>query len=373
MGAWGYKLYECDDATGFREEFRAVKDFPFSEDQFLSHFQDGCGYLKSEDQTIQWLVLYDQFHQYAIEAPKTFQRVRDIIESGEDIAYHRELAMSSGDLVKRAKHLQSLWQRWQTPLTKAKKRKLVDPDQPFVMDVGDVYIYPTENEWPRMPSSWRDEIEGLAGQAFNLTGWTAFVVLKRQKTAGVIPQYVVLRLKLQSGSKRPDIEDIKSAFVAGETDNTHLFNAENHLGIRLQIYYVETTAQDLKYLRAEHLGRLSIDVDVLLHDMEKFSAEQFWRWKHLLYLEYQKEGENWPGEKPGSEPYIDGVYDPAEMRLVYRKSLKIFLCAGETPAKASWRKNIVPVKALPLKNYLSEAKPAKRTERYFTIDDLRQP
>ncbi|MGD8325321.1 MAG: hypothetical protein PVF65_00250 [Sphingomonadales bacterium] len=380
MGAWGYKLYQCDDAQDFREEFKFVKNFPFGEDQFLAYFKDSCGYLRGDDQSIQWLVLYDQFHQYAIDAPLTLQRVKKIIKNGEDITYHRDLDMSERDLEKRAKHLEDLWQTWQSPPVKPKKRKLVNPDQPFVMDVGDVYIYPTENGWPRMPRSEWSAMgvldPGKKGQPVpevNLTEWAAFVVLKRQRTAGIIPQYVVLRLKLETGVERPNLEDVKNAFIAGGTDNKHFYNAKNHMYVELQTYYVETTAQALKHLRAECLGNLSIDTAILLHDMEKFSVEQHWRWRHLQYLRYEKEGWDWSGGLPSPEPYFDGVYKPAEMKLAYRKSLSDFLWAGDVSTESDWQRNMISVKALPLKNYFSEAKPAKRTERFFTIDDLRRP
>lgn len=377
MGAWGWKLYQCDDARDFREEFKSVKNFPFNEDEFLAYFKDGLGYLKGEDQTIQWLVLYDQFHQHAIEAPQTYQRIKEIMESDEDIAYHRELDMSARDLEKRAKHLQDLCQSWQSPPAKPKKRKLIKADQPFVMAEGEVYIYPTENGWPRLSrSDWSaagffdPEKKGKPVPEVKLTEWAAFVVLKRQKTAGIIPHYVVLRLKLSTGLERPTLEGVKNAYVAAETDNKHFFNAKNHIYKHLQIHCVETTKQALKHFRVECLGHLLLDVAALLHDMEKFSAEQHWRWDHLQYLNYEKNGWDWPGDLPSRDPIIDGDYKPAQMKLTNRKCLGDFLFAGEADTESGWKKSVVPVKALPLKNYLSEAKPVKRTERFFTIDGL---
>lgn len=406
MGAWGYKLYQCDEARDIKDAFKDIKNYPFSEDQFLNYFELNLDDLEKQDfdQTIACLSVYDQLHQYGIDAPRLKKSVQRIIEDGIDIQVHRDLDMSERDLEKRAKHLDELWSTWKAPHPKPKRRKPLDPNAPFFFDVGDVVLFPTEKGWPRMDRQtwWEckyldDSLKGRPAPNINPDGWGAFVVLDQAKIDKVIPRYLILRIAFDPPMKKPDIDDVKNAYVAGNKCSLPLHDAYGSLGsddntlfvsnaysmfINEQIDWLDIVKADLKFLSLEKIGNISLDKDRILTDLHRFQIDMNWCHRHAAWQSASEEHRSMatpPKEAPDySIPYYRAELNPRE-----KKTLDGFLFAKPYPGKdydldevrRDWKSNgqkigIIPIHHFPLKSYVNGQGGAPRKHPFCKPEDL---
>jgi hypothetical protein len=95
-----------------------------------------------EDHTTFWLVVADQLAKRAIVRDRARDKALGIIESGIDIAMLEKLGMNPSDLRKRRKALEEVRVRITTPPVSSRPRPVLKKPQAFLMDVGDVLVYP---------------------------------------------------------------------------------------------------------------------------------------------------------------------------------------------------------------------------------------
>jgi|GEM_PF-1914051 len=407
MGAWGWKLYQCDEARDIKDAFKDIKNYPFSEDQFLKHFEINLDGLNSEDfdQTIACLSVYDQLHQYGIDAPRLKKCVQHIIEDGIDIQLHRDLEMRERDLEKRAKHLDELWSIWKDPHPKPKRRKPLDPNVSFLFDVGDVVLFPTEKGWPRMDRrSWWEEqcfdhsLKGKPAPDINPDGWGAFVVLDQTKIDGLIPRSLILRIAFDPSDKKPEIDDVWDGFIAGNKFVIPLYDAlgfvrvnstttiPNAYGMYIheQISWLEIAKADLKFLSLQKIGNIKLDKDRILADLHRFHIDMHWCHRNAAWLSAREEDREIAKDVPPSKaPDYSTPYFSAELNPREKQTLSRFLFADPYPGKEDavdkprrdWKSNghkigMLPLKEFPLAQYKPGQEGVTREAPYYQPLDL---
>jgi hypothetical protein len=129
-----------------RSTIRAVSRLPFVPDQLVEILCDSePGAAKDstgEDYTTFWLVVADQFAKRGIVSDRVRNKALEIINHGLDLSALQKLGMSPSDLRKRKKMLDELHARLVAPPVR-KPRPVLKAPQPFLMAIGDVFVYPT--------------------------------------------------------------------------------------------------------------------------------------------------------------------------------------------------------------------------------------
>ena len=189
MGTWGAGLYSSDMAMDLRSAVAAVARLPFDEDhlvEILYGLEPGAAKDPGdEDHTVFWLVLTDQFEKRGIVSARVREKALAIIDTGADLTMLEKLGMKPADLRKRAKTLGDLRARITDALPAPKPRSVIKQPQPYVMEVGGVYAYPTLSGEPINPymtakyfdcATWRPDSVGLMliidrGRAFDYLAW----------------------------------------------------------------------------------------------------------------------------------------------------------------------------------------------------------
>lgn len=113
-------------------------------------------------------------HQYALDHPAMMLAARQLIESGRDLEFKRSLGMSTRNLEKRGKVLIEALDRWSQPHPKPKKRMAPKEPEPFLLEEGDVWAFPTMRHTAK-PFQVKDVDLGR----FRPDGWGAFAVVDR--------------------------------------------------------------------------------------------------------------------------------------------------------------------------------------------------
>jgi hypothetical protein len=189
MGAWGAGLYSSDMALDLRSAVAAVARLPFEENrlvEILCGLEPGAANQPDdEDHTVFWLVLADQFLKRGIVSPGLQEKALVIIDTGADLAMLEKLGMKPADLRKRGKTLGELRARIASAPTTSKPRSVIKEPQPYVMEIGGLYAYPTLGGDPINPymspkyfdrAAWRPDGFGLMliidrGRAFDYLTW----------------------------------------------------------------------------------------------------------------------------------------------------------------------------------------------------------
>src|SRR5215471_5762877 len=154
MGTWGVGLYAGDFAADLRGTIRAVSRLPFDAER-LAEIVIECEHTSAtnpgdEDHSTFWLVLADQFWRLGIASTRANQKALALIDSGADLNMQRERGQNEPGLRARARMLAELRAKLTRP-PPDKNRPVLRSAQPYVMDVGDVIIYPTCGGRPRNP------------------------------------------------------------------------------------------------------------------------------------------------------------------------------------------------------------------------------
>jgi len=230
MGAWGVGLYAGDFARDLRPMVGALARLPVNGDRLTElaceRFAETASNPRDEDHTIFWLVLADQCAQRHIDAPEARRRALEIIDTGADIAVHRELDMTEGDLRKRAIMLAALRPKLATPVDEAQRRGVLRRPQPFLMALGDCLVFPTSrgkgiNSY--FPSR-------AADRTFQQDGWGAGVVCALGRAFSYLAWYRLGVLD-ETFPDRPDIARIRAGrfgpgLSAGTCSPTHFKRME---------------------------------------------------------------------------------------------------------------------------------------------------
>lgn len=189
MGTWGAGLYASDLAMDLRTTVTAVLRLPLAEQrlvEILRQTQPECADDPAdEEHTIFWLVLADQFEKRGVVSAEVRGKALEIIGDGQDLRVHKELGLTGAALRKRAATLDDLRQRILAGPNASLPRKVLRKPQPFLLEEGGLYIYPTLRGLPINPylgpahfdrAAWRPDGYGAIlvaerGRAFDYLAW----------------------------------------------------------------------------------------------------------------------------------------------------------------------------------------------------------
>src|SRR5215471_5873468 len=193
MGAWGTGLYSGDFAIDLRGTIRAVAGLPFSADRLVEILFDAePGAAKNAtdpDHTVFWLVAADQFEKRSIDSPGLRETALSIIDKGRDLRAMASLGMPDSSLRRRKQMLAELRSRL-TSVPPPKLRATLKKPQPYLLEIGGAYTYPTSggkniNPYfaaPEKVPNWRHDGWGVMvviarGRAFDFLTWYRAVTI----------------------------------------------------------------------------------------------------------------------------------------------------------------------------------------------------
>jgi hypothetical protein len=209
MGTWGAGLYSGDFAADLRAAVSAVARLPFDGDRLVEILSDvepeASRNAADEDHTTFWLVVADQFARRGIVSPHARARAVAIIDSGADEQSLAVRGMPATGLAKRRALLEELRARIDGASAKARAGVLKKP-QPFLMEIGDVFTYPTSNG--RCINSYYPSKSRIPGWAEN--GWGAAVLVDQGRAFDFLTWYRLVALKT-SLIQRPTLDRLADA------------------------------------------------------------------------------------------------------------------------------------------------------------------
>jgi len=210
MGVWGAGLYSSDFAMDLRSAVRSVARLPFDGDklvEFLISVDTGAANRpEDEDHTTFWLIVADQFAKMGITSERAREEALQIIDDGSDIAMLTKLGMDTSGLRKRQKMLADLRHFLTATQQPIKRRSVIKGAQPLVMNVGDVFVYPTSlgrcreylPRWIHVVPAWEQD------------GWNAVVIVSAARAFDFLAWYRPLTLASPL-SEKPDLVHLRSA------------------------------------------------------------------------------------------------------------------------------------------------------------------
>ena len=178
MGTWGTGLYAGDFAADLREAISAVARLPFEAERLvdiLCDYEPGAARDGADpDHPTFWLVLADQFAKRGIACAPVREAALALIDGGADLAMMARRGMAPPGLKVRGRVLAELRERLTAPIN-LKPRTVLKSPQPFLLDVGDVIVFPTSRGWVINP--YFKSREAIPGWGHD--GWGAFIVAER--------------------------------------------------------------------------------------------------------------------------------------------------------------------------------------------------
>lgn len=209
MGSWGAGLYAGDFAQDLRSTVRAVSRLPFDGDrlvELLAGLEPAAGDSDDGMHTTFWLVVADQFARRGIASDRARGVAIDIIDRGADIGAMRSLGMGPAALRARAKELRELRARLTAAPAPGRQRTVLRRPQPFVMEVGDVFVYPTSGN--DCINSYLPPGRGQPGWLQD--GWGIAVAVDRGRTFGYLSWYRPV-VAVRPFADRPDHDTARTA------------------------------------------------------------------------------------------------------------------------------------------------------------------
>jgi hypothetical protein len=213
MGTWGASLYSNDFAMDLRSTIGAVARLPFETDRLLEILCESepaaANNTENEDYTIFWLVVADQFAKRAIVCDRARDTALRIIDADSDLAMLSKLGLNARDLRKRQQTLAALRARLSAPAAPAKSRTVLKKPQNFVMDVGEVFAFPTAggggiNSFFRskedMPGGWTQD------------GWGALVIVECGRAFDFLAWYRPLTIS-HARTEKPSLEQVRAEYL----------------------------------------------------------------------------------------------------------------------------------------------------------------
>ncbi|HEY3991170.1 MAG TPA: hypothetical protein VGM02_17855 [Acidobacteriaceae bacterium] len=212
MGVWGAGLYSSDFAMDLRSCIGAVVHLPFDEDKLVDILCEteprAANNPDDSDHAIFWLVLADQFAKRAIVCPRVRTEALAIIDTGSDVDMQQTLGARPGDLKKRRKMLDELRNRITAPPPAGKKRTVLQKPQPLLMDVGDVFTYPTAAGHCVNPYVAPENRHKYRWAAWNPDGWSACVIIDSGRAFDFLAWYRPLTLSAAIATK-PELAGLR--------------------------------------------------------------------------------------------------------------------------------------------------------------------
>jgi hypothetical protein len=213
VGVWGAGLYSSDFALDLRSTIRAVARLPFDGERLLEILSQTAATAadnpNDEDHTTFWLVVADQFTRRAIVCERAREQALRIIDAGSDPAMCAGLGMKPPDLSKRRKMLQDVRERLNAPPVGKRPRSVLKKPQAFLMDVGDLLVYPTCGGRcvnPYLASKEQDRAATAMG--WKQDGWSAVVIVDRGRAFDFLSWYRPLTLSTATVQK-PTLEALR--------------------------------------------------------------------------------------------------------------------------------------------------------------------
>ena len=146
MGSWGTGLYSGDFALDLRTKIRAVTRLPFDADRLVEILCESespaANNPENEDYPTFWLVVADQFARRGIASVRARETALRLIDRGVDVVAQQKLGQSAAGLAKRNRVLEEVRNRIAESQSGAKKRSIMRKPEPFLMEVGEVMLYP---------------------------------------------------------------------------------------------------------------------------------------------------------------------------------------------------------------------------------------
>jgi hypothetical protein len=199
MGTWGVGLYQCDDASDLRDDFREVVRAPWNGDRLLAWALDAypaAARRRADGYTDLRLALADLFWTYGIEQRDVFEAAFGLVEDGTDLESKRRLGMSDRDLKKRGAVLATLAVKWRTANPTPRDRRVLNAPQPFLLMPGDCFSYPTSEGRVRNPYvSPAQEDKFYEVHPWNQDGCAAAIVLACVHRFETFARYLVAILR----------------------------------------------------------------------------------------------------------------------------------------------------------------------------------
>lgn len=252
MGSWGTGLYSGDFAMDLRSTIRAVARLPFEADrltEILCETQQSAAFNPDdEDHTTFWLVIADQFARRGIVSALARETALRIIDATDDLERQRTLGQTAAGLEKRRRTLAELRERL-TTVPASKPRSTLAKPQSFLIDVGDVLIYPTCggkccNPYVAHPNQLK--IYGpRGGEPWRQDGWGAMVVVDRGRAYAFFTWYRPLVVD-RVFTDAPELEVLGQAGWRLESPGT-------------------CSATHFKRMRLQNVGRVAIDPSRVHH------------------------------------------------------------------------------------------------------------
>lgn len=196
MGCWGMGMTQsdefCEVYDHFMEQYNNGDEVSVITEKILKDYHSE---FSGDDG-----VLHDVYFALAkaewmccAQSKMILYRVKEIIDSGANINFYRELEATENDLKIRQKNLEMFWTSLQTPRAKPRQRR-IDPldrikELPPVQP-GECYAYKHED------------------------GYRILVILDRFKEPHLLEQICVCVLKNTFATRQADVETEKIAYIA---------------------------------------------------------------------------------------------------------------------------------------------------------------
>jgi hypothetical protein len=214
MGVFGTGLYSGDCAMDLRGTISAVVRLPFESDKLAKIVCESEPQVANapgdEDHCTFWLVIADQFAKRSIVCDRVRDKALEIIDSGADIAVHEKLGMNPSDLRKRQKMLTELRGRITAPAVDRNPRPILKKPQALLMDVGDVFAYPTFGGRciNAYAASRELDRQGTGTPAWKRDGWAAMVIVDRGRAFDFLAWYRPLTIS-RAMVQKPALEELR--------------------------------------------------------------------------------------------------------------------------------------------------------------------
>lgn len=190
MSSSGPGLYASDFARDLRTTVKAVSRLPLSGPEVLSilstTFKEVAERPTDPDFTTFWLVVADQFKKNQIDEPSATIRALEIIRNNSDIANLKGLGASDAYLSRRTVVLSALAAALQAR-SMPKKRALLKHPQPFLLDLGQLLVYPVSQRGmpivrhaPWEQAGWGATLVVDRGRAFDFLAWYTVMTVTRR-------------------------------------------------------------------------------------------------------------------------------------------------------------------------------------------------
>ena len=204
-----------------RSTIRAVSRLPFVSDQLVEILCDSePGAAKDstgEDHTTFWLVVADQFAKRGIVSDRVRNKALEIISHGLDLSVLQKLGMSPSDLRRRKKMLDELHARLVAPPL-SRPRPVLKAPQPFLMEIGDVFVYPTCAGGCINPYFKSKEMhkfhhkDGSVSWQWKQDGWAAMIAIDRGRAFEFLSWYRPLTLT-RATAEKPSLETLRQELL----------------------------------------------------------------------------------------------------------------------------------------------------------------